>query len=48
MNVDAARAGFRVARSSSSSRTARPADLRGFLHRGRQLKDFALVYLDRR
>ena len=47
MTIDAARAGLRAwRRSSSTSSTARPAaTLAGFLHRGRQLADFLRVYL---
>src|SRR5919109_3971612 len=49
MNIDAARAGFRVAEVELDlAHRATGKNLRGFLHRARQLKDFALVYLDRR
>jgi glycosyltransferase involved in cell wall biosynthesis len=49
MNIDAARAGFRVGEVELDlAHRATGKTLRGFLHRLRQLKDFALVYLDRR
>jgi glycosyltransferase involved in cell wall biosynthesis len=49
MNIDAARAGFRVGEIELAlAHRATGKTLRGFLHRLRQLKDFALVYLDRR
>jgi glycosyltransferase involved in cell wall biosynthesis len=49
MNVDAARAGFRVAQIEVDlEHRATGRTLRGFVHRGRQLMDFALVYLSRR
>jgi glycosyltransferase involved in cell wall biosynthesis len=49
MNIDAARAGFRVGEIELDlAHRATGKTLRGFLHRLRQLKDFALVYLDRR
>jgi glycosyltransferase involved in cell wall biosynthesis len=49
MNVDAARAGFRVCELELDlSHRATGRTLRGFVHRARQLKDFALVYLSRR
>jgi len=49
MNVDAARAGLRVGEVELDlAHRATGRTLRGFLHRFRQLKDFALVYLDRR
>lgn len=49
MNIDAARAGHRVCEIELDlAHRATGRTLRGFLHRGRQLKDFALVYLSRR
>ena len=49
MNIDAARAGFRVGEVELDlAHRATGKTLRGFVHRLRQLKDFALVYLDRR
>ena len=49
MNIDAARAGFRVGEIELDlAHRATGKTLRGFLHRLRQLKDFALIYLDRR
>ena len=49
MNIDAARAGFRVGEIELDlAHRATGKTLRGFLHRLRQLKDSALVYLDRR
>ena len=49
MNVDAVRAGFRVCEVELPlSHRATGKTLKGFLHRGRQLKDFALVYRHRR
>jgi glycosyltransferase involved in cell wall biosynthesis len=49
MNVDAARAGFRVGEVELDlTHRATGRTLRGFLHRARQLKDFARVYLARR
>jgi glycosyltransferase involved in cell wall biosynthesis len=49
MNIDAARAGFRVGELELDlAHRATGKTLGGFLHRLRQLKDFALVYLDRR
>src|SRR3954470_3729837 len=49
MTVDAARAGFRVAEVPLElEHRATGRTLRGFLHRGRQLADFAGVVLDRR
>ena len=49
MTVNAARAGPRSPRWSWSPPTGPPAArLPGFLHRARQLGDFARVYLDRR
>jgi hypothetical protein len=47
--VDAARAGFTVAEIELDlTHRATGRTLRGFLHRGRQLKDFVLVELSRR
>jgi glycosyltransferase involved in cell wall biosynthesis len=49
MTIDAARAGFRVVEVEldlSHRATGRTAA--GFLHRGRQLRDFARVYISRR
>src|SRR4051794_40222005 len=49
MTVDAARAGFRVVEVPLElEHRATGRTLRGFLHRGRQLADFAAVLLDRR
>jgi glycosyltransferase involved in cell wall biosynthesis len=49
MTVDAARAGYRVAEVPLElAHRATGRDVRGFLHRGRQLADFARVWLDRR
>jgi glycosyltransferase involved in cell wall biosynthesis len=49
MTVDAARAGLRIAEYELElEHRATGRSLRGFLHRGRQLVDFALVYLSRR
>jgi glycosyltransferase involved in cell wall biosynthesis len=49
MNIDAARAGFRVGEVELDlAHRATGKTLRGFVHRLRQLKDFVLVYLDRR
>ena len=49
MTVDVARAGLRVLEIELPlSHRATGRTLRGFLHRGRQLGDFALVYLARR
>ena len=49
MTVDAARAGYRVAEVELDlAHRATGRSLRGFAHRGRQLADFARVYLDRR
>lgn len=49
MNIDAARAGLRIAEIELElAHRATGRSLRGFVHRGRQLKDFVLVYLDRR
>ena len=49
MNVDAARAGFRVGEIELDlAHRATGRTLLGFLHRARQLKDFAGVYLARR
>jgi glycosyltransferase involved in cell wall biosynthesis len=49
MTVDAARAGFRVAEVELDlTHRATGRTLKGFLHRGRQLKDFVLVELSRR
>lgn len=49
MNVDAVRAGFRVCELELPlSHRATGRTLKGFLHRGRQLKDFGLVYASRR
>jgi glycosyltransferase involved in cell wall biosynthesis len=48
MNIDAARAGLRIAEIELElAHRATGKSLRGFLHRGRQLVDFGLVYLDR-
>jgi glycosyltransferase involved in cell wall biosynthesis len=49
MNVDAARAGFRIGEVELDlAHRATGKTLRGFVHRFRQLADFALVYKDRR
>lgn len=49
MTVDAARAGFRVKEVELDlTHRATGRTLRGFLHRGRQFKDFVLVELSRR
>jgi glycosyltransferase involved in cell wall biosynthesis len=49
MNVDAARAGFRIAEVELDlAHRATGKSWAGFLHRARQLKDFVLVYLGRR
>jgi len=49
MTVDATRAGLRVREVQLPlTHRATGRSLRGFLHRGRQLRDFAWVYLDRR
>jgi glycosyltransferase involved in cell wall biosynthesis len=49
MNVDAARAGYRVGEVELDlSHRATGKTWRGFVHRARQLADFALVYLNRR
>lgn len=49
MNIDAARGGLRIREVELPlAHRATGRTLRGFLHRARQLKDFALVYLDRR
>jgi glycosyltransferase involved in cell wall biosynthesis len=49
MNVDAARAGFRLGEVELDlAHRATGRTLRGFLHRARQLKDFVRVYLARR
>jgi glycosyltransferase involved in cell wall biosynthesis len=49
MNIDAVRAGFRVAQVELElEHRATGRTFGGFVHRGRQLKDFALVYLSRR
>lgn len=49
MTVDAARAGFRVQEVELDlAHRATGRTLRGFLHRGRQLKDFLRVYVSRR
>lgn len=49
MTVDAARAGFRVAEIELDlTHRATGRTLSGFRHRGRQLKDFVLVELNRR
>jgi hypothetical protein len=49
MTVDATRDGYRV-REYELDLEHRPTgrDLRGFVHRGRQLRDFARAYLSRR
>ena len=49
MTVDVARAGLRVVEVELPlAHRATGKSLRGFLHRGRQLKDFTLVYASRR
>ena len=49
MNIDAARAGYRIEEVELDlSHRATGKSLRGFLHRARQLADFAVVYLARR
>jgi hypothetical protein len=49
MNIDAARAGYRIAEVDLDlEHRATGKTLHGFLHRFRQLADFAAVYLDRR
>ena len=49
MNVDAARAGFRIGEVELDlAHRATGKTLRGFVHRFRQLVDFFLVYLSRR
>jgi len=49
MTVDAVRAGFRVGEVELPlAHRATGKSLRGFLHRGRQLLDFAAVYVSRR
>jgi glycosyltransferase involved in cell wall biosynthesis len=49
ITVDAARAGLRIAEYELElEHRATGRSLRGFIHRGRQLVDFALVYLRRR
>ncbi len=49
MTIDAVRAGFRVGEVDLPlAHRATGRTLRGFLHRGRQLLDFAAVYLARR
>jgi glycosyltransferase involved in cell wall biosynthesis len=49
MNIDAARAGYRVAQVELDlEHRATGRTFGGFVHRGRQLKDFARVYLSRR
>jgi hypothetical protein len=49
MNIDAARAGYRIAEVELDlEHRATGKTVRGFLHRVRQLVDFAAVYLDRR
>jgi glycosyltransferase involved in cell wall biosynthesis len=49
MNIDAARAGYRIEEIELAlAHRATGKTLEGFVHRGRQLVDFALVYLDRR
>jgi glycosyltransferase involved in cell wall biosynthesis len=49
MNIDAARAGYRIAEVELDlEHRASGKTLRGFLHRFRQLADFAAVYRDRR
>jgi len=49
MTVDAVRAGYRVKEVELPlTHRATGKTLRGFLHRGRQLRDFVAVYLARR
>jgi glycosyltransferase involved in cell wall biosynthesis len=49
MTIDAVRAGYRVAEVELDLRhRATGRTLGGFLHRGRQLRDFARVYISRR
>jgi glycosyltransferase involved in cell wall biosynthesis len=49
MTVDAARAGYRVVEVELDlGHRATGRTIKGFLHRGRQLRDFVRVYLDRR
>ena len=49
MTVDAVRAGYRVREYELDlSHRATGRTLAGFAHRGRQLRDFARVYLERR
>ncbi|MGI8594353.1 MAG: glycosyltransferase [Solirubrobacteraceae bacterium] len=49
MNIDAARAGFRIVEVELElGHRATGRSLRGFVHRFRQLVDFARVYVDRR
>ena len=49
MTIDAARAGFRVVEVELDlAHRATGRTLRGFLHRVRQLVDFARVYVSRR
>lgn len=49
MTIDVARAGLRVAEVPLPlAHRATGRTVAGFLHRGRQLRDFALVYLSRR
>lgn len=49
MNIDAARAGYRIAEVELElAHRATGRTLGGFLHRARQLADFVLVYLHRR
>ena len=49
MNIDAARAGYRIVEVELDlEHRATGKTLRGFLHRARQLADFAAVYLNRR
>jgi glycosyltransferase involved in cell wall biosynthesis len=49
MTIDAVRAGYRVGEIELDlAHRATGRDLRGFLHRGRQLRDFVSVYLSRR
>src|SRR5215211_5978907 len=49
MTVDAVRAGYRLVEVELGlGHRATGRTLRGFVHRGRQLADFARVYLDRR
>jgi hypothetical protein len=49
MTVDAVRAGYRVAEIELPlAHRATGKSIAGFLHRGRQLRDFVAVYRDRR